>query len=183
MRSILFFAAVVCAIIPTASAAVVHNEEYIPRPYDAYAEIIVEAAVEAKDGRSFTGTFALYDRAIMVEREEYTKIAYVPILAGTVIEKMGRNTTRITTPDDKVYEGEASTRNGSIVLVCKRLEPDVDTRMIINLQAKYNYVSGVEQIERMEIHRVLEDEYVERWSPAVGSPPGDGFGGLTEADD
>ena len=157
MRSVLLLAAVVCALIPTASTAVVYNEEYIPRPYDAYAEIIVEAAVEGKDGRAFTGTFVLYDRAITVERDEYTKIVYVPILAGTVIEKTGRNTTKITTPDDKVYEGEASTRNGSIVLVCKRLEPDVDTRMIINLQAKYNYIPGVEQIERMQVRRVLEE--------------------------
>jgi len=175
MKSV-FFAAVVCAVVPVASGAVVHNEEYIPRPYGAYAEIVVEAAVETQSG-SFTGTFALYDRAIMVELEEYTKIAYVPILAGTVIEKTDRNTTRITTADDKVYEGEASTRNGSIVLVCKRLEPVVDMMMIINLQAKYNYVSGVEQIERMEVRRVLEDEYVEKWAPEAAGPYDDEFNG------
>jgi|GEM_PF-1953340 len=174
MRGV-FSAAVVFAVTYAGSAAVVHNEEYIPRPYGSYAEIVVEAVVEAKGGDSFTGTFALYDRAIMVEREKYTKIAYVPIQAGTVIEKIDRNTTRITTPDDKVYEGEASTRNGSIVLVCKRLGPVVDTRMIINLQAKYNYVSGVEQIERMEVYRVLEDEYVEKWAPEVAVPYDDEF--------
>jgi hypothetical protein len=47
--------------------------------------------------------------------------------------------------------------------------------MIINLQAKYNYVSGVEQIERMEVYRVLEDEYVEKWAPEVAVPYDDEF--------
>jgi hypothetical protein len=113
MRGV-FSAAVVFAVTYAGSAAVVHNEEYIPRPYGSYAEIVVEAVVEAKGGDSFTGTFALYDRAIMVEREKYTKIAYVPIQAGTVIEKIDRNTTRITTPDDKVYDrfGLQTARSG-----------------------------------------------------------------------
>jgi hypothetical protein len=170
----IFPSAVLAAFICVVAAAVVHNEEHIPRPYEAYAEIVVEATVDVAGGGSFTGTFALYDRAIMVEREGYTKIAYVPIYAGTVVEKVGRNTTRITTPDDKVYEGEASTRNGGIVLVCKRLESVVDTRMIMNLQAKYNYISGVEHIERMEVHRVLEDSYTERWASEIAAPYGDG---------
>lgn len=168
-----FPSAVLAALVYIAAAAVVHNEEHIPRPYEAYAEIVVEATVDLAGGDSFTGTFALYDRAIMVERERYTKIAYVPIYAGTVVEKIGKNTTRITTPDDKVYEGEASTRNGGIVLVCKRLEPVVDTRMIMNLKAKYNYISGIEQIERMEVHRVLEDSYTERWASEIATPSGD----------
>jgi hypothetical protein len=155
--------------------ALVYNDEYIPSPYETYAEILVEATVELEDGDVFTGALALYDRAITVERDNYTRVVYVPIQAGTVIEKISADKIRITTPEENVYEGKASTRNGSIVLVCKRLEPVFNTRMIMNLQAKYNYVSGIKEIERIEVHRILEDEYVEKWAPElVGSEGGTG---------
>ncbi len=164
----------VALVFAGTSTAIVHNEEYIPEPYSSYAEILIEATVELEGGDSFTGTLALYDRAIMVESNSFTRVAYVPIEAGTIVEKTGKNVTKITTAGGKVYEGRASTRNGSIVLICKRIEPAVDTRMIMNLQAKYNYISGISKIERIEVHTVLEDRYVENYAPELAGPrPGD----------
>jgi hypothetical protein len=157
---------------PVAGLALVYNDEYIPKPYESYAEILVEATVEFEGGDVFTGALALYDRGITVEWDKYTRVVYVPIKAGTVIEKLDANTTRITTPEEVIYEGKASTKNGSIVLVCKKLEPFFYTKIMMNLQAKYNYVSGVKKIERIEVHRILDDEYVEKWAPELADTGG-----------
>lgn len=172
---------ILCALIlagfsPTVGLALVYNDEYIPKPYESYAEILVEATVELEGGDVFTGALALYDRGITVEWDKRTRVVYVPIKAGTVIEKLNADTTRITTPEKAVYEGKASTKNGSIVLVCKKLEPFFFTTMMMNLQAKYNYVSGIKKIERIEVHRILDDEYVEKWAPELA----DTIGGTDE---
>jgi hypothetical protein len=178
---------ILCALIltgfsPTVGLALVYNGEYIPRPYESYAEVLVEATVELEGGDVFTGALALYDRAITIERDKRTRVVYVPIKAGTVIEKLNANTTRITTPEEVVYEGKASTKNGSIVLVCKQLEPFFYTKMIMNLQAKYNYVSGMKKIERIEVHRILDDEYIEKWAPELADTGG-GTGEFDESID